>query len=90
MILRQPLVILDGQLFCGAIGADFQLELTEITSATVLYQESNETFSKTFLVDLVVLKALPDYIQSLNSRLVSAHCELVEQVGHFKRSLFPE
>jgi len=83
VIVMQPLVVLDGRLFCATSGEDFQLELSEITRATLLYQETNLSFNRRFLVDLVVLKSLPSYVDELDSRLQVVHGHLMRKVAEY-------
>jgi hypothetical protein len=79
--IKHPLVILDGRLFSAASDANFEMELTEINRTTVLYQETNASFDRRFLVDLVVLKSLPSYVEELNGRLRIAHAELIRRTS---------
>jgi len=81
VIVTQLLVVLDGRLFCATSSEDFQLELSEISRATLLYQETNRSFNRRFWVDLVVLNSLPNYVDELDSRLQVVHGELTRQVA---------
>jgi hypothetical protein len=80
--IRHPLVILEGRLFSAASDANFEMELTEIQRATVLYQETNASFDRRFLVDLVVLESLPSYVEELKERLRIAHAEIIRRASN--------
>lgn len=78
----QPLVVLDGLLFCAEVDEHSQIQISKIASAPFRFSYESKSYERSsFRVDLVTIDGLPEYIDLQKKRHQSIMNGLMKEIA---------